>query len=55
LLASVWIGGLADNLVIVGMRPNPEPHDAIVHVCSEGSVTISDPDRPEGTNALEVE
>ena len=49
-----YLPGRSDNPVIFGMRPDPEPHDTIVHVRSEGSVTIADAHRPEGTNAFEM-
>jgi len=49
-------GGLADELVVVGMRPDPEPHDAPVRtVDGENAIVKSDSARPEAADLLEVE
>ena len=46
---------LADNSVVFGMSANPEPHNAIVDIRSEGAVTIANPDGPDRANAFEVQ
>ena len=45
---------LADNLVVLRMRTDPEPFDAAWHVMREGSVSLADTDRPHITDALEM-
>ena len=49
-------GELADELVVVGVRTYPEPHDAAVRtVDAENTVLKPDSARPEAPNLLEVE
>ena len=49
-------GELADELVVVGMRTDPEPHQAAVWtVDAENAVVESDSARPEAADPLEVE
>ena len=49
-------GGLADELVVVGMRSNPEPHDAPVRtIDAENAIVKSDSAGPEAADLLEVE
>jgi hypothetical protein len=48
-------GELADELVVVGMRTDPEPHDAALRtVDAENAVVESHSARPEAADPLEV-
>lgn len=46
---------LADQLVIVGVRVDPEPQATIVHGNGEGAMRSVDPGRPETADALDVQ
>ena len=49
-------GELADELVVIGMRTDPEPHEAAVWtVDAKNAVVESDSARPEAADPLEVE
>lgn len=45
---------LADNLVVLRMRTDPEPLDAAWHIMREGPVSLADTDGPHITDALEM-
>jgi hypothetical protein len=45
---------LADELVIVGMRADPEPHQSVGYLHGERAVTIANPGRLEAPDLLEV-
>jgi len=46
--------GLADQLVILCVRPDPYPVDPLRDVRSQGAIMITNTNRPQGTDALEV-
>ena len=49
-------GWLADEFVVVGMCPNPEPHGASVRtIDAENAVVKPDSARPETADLLKVE
>ena len=45
---------LSDDLVVVGMAPDPEPGDSASDVSTDGSPVKTDASRPELTNTLEM-
>jgi len=49
-------GESADEIVVLGMRTDPEPHDAGVRtVDAENAIVESDSARPEAPHPLELE
>ena len=46
---------LANQSVVVGMRADPEPEIAAVHVNGEGTVAWPDPDGPVTSDLLELQ
>ena len=48
-------GGLADELVVLGMRPDPEPHQPVIDLDRQGAMMTSGSHRPEATGLLEME
>ena len=46
--------GLADQLVVLGVRPDPEPHDAICRFHAHGAVMNSNARRVEPADFLEM-
>lgn len=45
---------LADKLVIFGVRPYPEPLGAAFHIVGKRPVSLADPNRPDGSDPLEM-
>jgi hypothetical protein len=45
---------LADNLVVLGVRADPEPLDATWNIMREGTMSLTDPDGPQLTDAFEM-
>jgi hypothetical protein len=45
---------LADDLVILSMRTDPEPLDAPWNVMREGTISLTDTNGPQFTDAFEV-
>src|SRR5439155_26721250 len=45
----------ADDLVVVGVRSDPEPVNSLRHVVAERAVVIAHAHRPQFSDALEVE
>jgi hypothetical protein len=46
--------GLADELVVVSMRANPDPVNPMLDVQAQGSIILANPNGPQFTNSLEV-
>ena len=51
---SVFSARLADELVILGMRSNPEPHETVRAFDRDCSIVKTDAYRPKPTDLLEV-
>lgn len=43
------------ELVVIGMRPDPDPIDATLNINAEGAVLRSDSNRPQLADSLEVQ
>jgi hypothetical protein len=48
-------GPSSRHAVVIGMRANPEPEDAIFNLSSQRPVMEADPDRPENIDLLEAQ
>ena len=46
---------LADEPVVLRMRPDPPPEHAVINVHAERPIVIADTHRPEATDCLEME
>jgi hypothetical protein len=46
---------LADDLVVIIVGPDPDPHDSVFYLSAESSVMCANSDRPQLAKSLEMQ